>query len=133
MNVLVGRNRCDILGYDKNENVFQLKYAEENEYYVEKYVNQGGSILWEENPPQCSKCCKTKNTSCNKECYNFIIAKNMNKLIQKHNSLSNTRSVTIQAENKKIKDMKKEGAEYVSWLHKSLFESKDNTERMVFV
>jgi len=131
MKVRVGSNICNVLGYDADEKVFEVKYQEEDEHYVEKYLSEGGSILWEEDPPQCSKCSKT-NATCSNKCYNFKYYNNMKEIVQKHNALKSTRKEEIKAELNKIEEMKKEGVEYKSWLYKSLFESEDNTERMVF-
>lgn len=128
----MGRNVCVVLGFDINEKVFEVKYEEENENYVEKYIRRGGNIIWEKTPPQCSKCCKT-NAVCSLKCYNFTTCNNMKEIVNKHKSQQRTRKDEIDAEIQKIEDMKRDGREYKSWLYTSLFESVDNTERMVFV
>ena len=131
MKIRVYNNVCDILGYDFNEKVFQLKYVEEDQNYEPKYLKQGSLVLWEELPPKCSKCYKT-NKECSLECYDFKTLSKMKDIVQQHNSKRNTKKDIIKAEIKKIEDMKNEGLEYKSWLYTSLFESEDNTERMEF-
>jgi len=131
MKIRVYNNVCDILAYDFNEKVFKLKYVEEDEKYEAKYLKQGSMVLWEEEPPKCSKCEKT-NKECSLECYNFKTLPKMKDIVQQHNSKRNKKNDIIKAEIKKIEDMKKEGIEYKSWLYTSLFESEDNTERMEF-
>ena len=56
----------------------------------------------------------------------------MKTITKSHKSKQETKRQLIKEELQKIKDMKKDGLEYESWLYKSLFQSEDNTERMTF-
>ena len=62
-----------ILGIDYEEGMLQVLDHDEDDYDIDdvKYSRIGSTVLWEENPPTCSKCIKNK-TSCSKKCYNFV-------------------------------------------------------------
>ena len=124
-----------ILGIDYEEGMLQVLDHDEDDYDIDdvKYSRIGSTVLWEENPPTCSKCIKNK-TSCSKKCYNFVALRPsiMKTITKSHKSKQESKRQLIKEELQKIKDMKKDGLDYESWLYKSLFQSEDNTERMTF-
>lgn len=125
-----------VIGVDYEEELFEVVYQDENEYNDNdiRYLRMGGMVLWEGTPPTCSKCIKNKLTSCSKECYDFkaIRASRMQRVQKKHESLKDSKQVLFDSEKKNIKDMRRQGIIYTSWIYKSLFESEDNNERMDF-
>ncbi len=125
-----------ILGIDYEEDMLQVVYINEEDYDINdvKYLRKGSTVLWEDNPPTCSKCIKNNKTSCSKKCYNFVALRpsNIKAITKSHKSKQESKRQLINEELQKIKDMKNEGLDYESWLYKSLFESEDNTERMIF-
>ena len=102
-----------ILGIDYEENMLEVVYINEDDYDIDdvKYSHIGSTVLWEENPPTCSKCIKNK-TSCSKKCYDF-------KAIHP----SKIRAIKRSHESKRQFKLN-------TW--KILFQSEDNTERMTF-
>ena len=137
MKIFIGCDNCvNVIGVDKEEEMFEVE--DENPDWDNeepKYVRFGSSVIWEGQPPTCKKC-KQNNTvsSCNNQCYDFkaLCGKGSQKVVDRHNSKRRSNRELIQHEFRKIDEMKKDGREYTSWLHKSLFESEDNTERMDF-
>lgn len=125
-----------IIGIDYEEKMLEVIDHYEEDYDIDdvKYLRKGSTVLWEDNPPTCSKCIKNNKTSCSKKCYNFVALRpsNMKAITKSHESKQESKRQLINEELQKIKDMKKEGLDYESWLYKSLFESEDNTERMTF-
>ena len=125
-----------IIGIDYEEKMLEVIDHYEEDYDIDdvKYLRKGSTVLWEDNPPTCSKCIKNNKTSCSKKCYNFVALRpsNMKAITNSHESKQESKRQLINEELQKIKDMKKEGLDYESWLYKSLFESEDNTERMTF-
>ena len=49
-----------ILGIDYEEDMLQVVYINEEDYEINdvKYLRKGSTVLWEDNPPTCSKCIK---------------------------------------------------------------------------
>jgi len=122
-----------VLGIDNEEEMLEVIYSDEVDYDLNdiKYLRKGSLVLWEDNPPTCSKCIKNNKTSCSKKCYDFkAIHPSKMEAIKKSNE---SKRAIFKAEKEKIEEMKRLGIKYKSLLFTSLFESADNTERMIFV